>query len=556
MIKLQKLKYLLISFIFFIINSNLVLANDIKSIKMDIYLDNNGDAHITETWDADLDSGTEGYKPYYNLGNSTIKDFQVSLKEHNFTFNDYWNVNASFDEKKYQAGFNYIEDGMELCFGISEYGSNTYVLKYTITNFISKTEDADVLYWTLIPHELSDKPEHFYIKVYSDFAYEDSLDVWGFGYGDKSNEGYAYVYDGYIEMTKEGKLDSDEKVVLLVKFPKDTFNTSNVIEKDFDAFYDMAKENSTNYHAKDIIATIFSFIISLLPFVISIVCIIIALNQTRYGTKRLKFNKGAKNLKDAPYFRDIPCEKNIFKAYWIACEYNLIKNNTDFLGAILLKWLRDGNIENDKLDEKNKALKLVKSDNLTPLESELFTMMLEASEDGILEKNEFTKWCKKNYKEILNWFNKAIDNVTDSYVLEGLITKEDKTFGSVYHVDDKMKEEALKMAGLKKFLNEFSLISDRKAIEVKLWEEYLMYAQIFGIAKKVAKEFKRLYPDVLTDDYYDDIIFIHTISYEGVSAASVAKSRAESYSSGGGGFSSSGGGGGSFGGGSGGGGFR
>ena len=140
--------------------------------------------------------------------------------------------------------------------------------------------------------------------------------------------------------------------------------------------------------------------------------------------------------------------------------------------------------------------------------------------------------------------------------MEGLITKEDKTFGSVYHVDDKMKEEALKMAGLKKFLNEFSLIKDRKAIEVKLWEEYLMYAQIFGIAKKVAKEFKRLYPDVLTDDYYDDIIFIHTISYEGVSAASVAKSRAESYSSGGGGFSSSGGGGGSFGGGSGGGGFR
>ena len=220
MIKLQKLKYLLISFIFFIINSNLVLANDIKSINMDIYLDNNGDAHITETWEADLDSGTEGYKPYYNLGNSTIKDFQVLFKGQNFTFNDYWNVNASFDEKKYQAGFNYIEDGMELCFGISEYGLNTYVLKYTITNFISKTEDADVLYWTLIPHELSDKPEHFYIKVYSDFAYEDSLDVWGFGYGDKSNEGYAYVYDGYIEMTKEGKLDSDEKVVLLVKFRK------------------------------------------------------------------------------------------------------------------------------------------------------------------------------------------------------------------------------------------------------------------------------------------------------------------------------------------------
>ena len=112
------------------------------------------------------------------------------------------------------------------------------------------------------------------------------------------------------------------------------------------------------------------------------------------------------------------------------------------------------------------------------------------------------------------------------------------------------------MSGLKKFLNEFSNIHEREPIEVNLWEEYLMYAQIFGIAKKVAKEFKKLYPDIITDEYYNDVVFIHTISYNGVHAASVAKSRAESYSSGGGGFSSGGGGGGSFGGGGGGGGFR
>ncbi len=179
-------------------------------------------------------------------------------------------------------------------------------------------------------------------------------------------------------------------------------------------------------------------------------------------------------------------------------------------------------------------------------------MMRIASVDGILEKNEFTKWCKNNYSKILNWFNRVIDVETENFVSNGLI----KVENNKYYVQDEMKKHALEMKGLKDFLNDFSNIKDRSAIEVKLWDEYLMYAQIFGIAKKVAKEFKRLYPDVLTDATYDDIIFIHTISYEGVSAASVAKSRAESYSSGGGGFSSSGGGGGSFGGGGGGGGFR
>ena len=122
-------------------------------------------------------------------------------------------------------------------------------------------------------------------------------------------------------------------------------------------------------------------------------------------------------------------------------------------------------------------------------------------------------------------------------------------------IKDELKSEAINLAGLKKYLTVFSRIDKKLPIEVKLWKEYLIFAQIFGIAKKVAKEFKKLYPDVITDDYYNDVIFIHTISYNGVSAASAAKQRAQSYSSGGGGFSSGGGGGGSFGGG-GGGGFR
>ncbi len=558
---MQKIKYLMWTILLLILNISFVYANDIKSINMDIYVDNNGDAHVIEFWEASLNKGTEGYKPYYNLGNSEIKDFKVSLNNKKYETIPVWDTELSFDEKKYLAGLNYIEDGVELCYGISEYGSNnTYKLEYTITNFVSEIEDAQIIYWNLIPYELSDKPEHVYIKIYSDFAYADTLDVWGYGYGDKNHEGYAYVYDGYIEMSKDGALNSNEYMTVLVKFPKGTFKTSNVLNNDFDYFYNKAEEDTTHYHKGNtflsLLLGLFIAIVNVLPFIIVIISIYLVLNHNRYGTKKLKFPKNDRKIKDAPYFRDIPCNKDIFKAYWIACQYNLVKNDTDFLGAILLKWLRDGNIENDRLDEKNKVLKLINSDKLTPLEKELFDMMKVASKDGYLESNEFTNWCKNNYQTILNWFNKAIDNVTDTYVLEGLITKNAKTFGEVYLVSSNMKDEALKMAGLKRFLNDFSLIKERKAIEVKLWEEYLIYAQIFGIAKKVAKEFKRLYPDVLTDDYYDDIVFIHTISYNGVSAASAAKTRAESYSSGGGGFSSSGGGGGSFGGGSGGGGFR
>ena len=65
----------------------------------------------------------------------------------------------------------------------------------------------------------------------------------------------------------------------------------------------------------------------------------------------------------------------------------------------------------------------------------------------------------------------------------------------------------------------------------------------------VAWEMKKLYPDILVDNTYDDIVMINTFSYRSVGNLSSARSKAQSYSSGGGGFSSGGGGGGSFGGG-------
>ena len=117
-------------------------------------------------------------------------------------------------------------------------------------------------------------------------------------------------------------------------------------------------------------------------------------------------------------------------------------------------------------------------------------------------------------------------------------------------------EDAKQLKGLKNFLNDFSSIKDRSAVEVNLWQDYLIYAQIFGIAEKVAKEFKRLYPEVVTDMYYDNVVFVSYISVHSFNSANSARTAARNYSAGGGGFSAGGGGGGSFGGGGGGGGFR
>ncbi len=546
----MKFKYILF-LIIGLLFTNIVYANDISNINMSIYVDNNGDAHIKEKWNVNMSEGTELFKSYYHIQNSEITDFSVKMNDISFNTLDTWNVDTTFEEKKYKAGINYVNDGYELCYGISKYGTNTYEMDYTITNFVVSTSDSDMIYFNLIPDDIFESPDNIYIKIYSDFSYSETIDVWGFGnYG-----GEAYVYDGYIEMQHEDELDSNEYMTVLVKFPKGTFNTNVTLDEDFNYYYDMAEEGATTYidesdkfSISEFFVTIIAFIVYSLPFIIVVIAISRA-NTSGYGTKKLKFNKGIKNVKDVPYFRDIPCNKNIFEAYWIACQFGLVKNKNDFLGAILLKWLKNKNIENVVVNTKKSknALKFNNSNGLNEKELELYEMMNEASVDGILEDYEFTRWCKSHYSKILKWFNEVIDNTTMEYVSKGLITEDKKVIGTNYVVNDSIHEYGMQMAGLKNFLKDFSNIKDRYPIEVNLWEEYLMYAQIFGIAKEVAKEFKNLYPDIITDDYYNDIIFIHTISYNGVHAATTAEQRAQSYSAGGGGFSSGGGGGGAFG---------
>lgn len=559
---MKKILFFTILLCFFILPVK-VFANSISNIDMDIYVDSNGDAYITEKWTAYVDQGTEGYKPYYNLGNATISNFSVSENGTTYTSLDAWDINATFSEKAYKSGINYLSNGLELCWGVTSYGSHVYTLNYRINGFVLNTTDSQIIYWTLIPYELSSKPSNVHIKIYSDFEYADTLDVWGYGnYG-----GTAYVYDGYVEMNSDGQLDSNEYMTILVKYPSNTFNTINVDDvNDFNYYYNMAEEGSTKYKDNtSIFSIIWGILQPLFFFGIIALFIYLAKNNKSVGKYRLDFGKKGKKFdKDIPNFREIPCNKNIYDAYFISMGFDLCKNKTDILGSILLKWLKEDKISTKKLTTKILkkevlALDLKDSKFKNSLEQELYEMMKKASKDGILEQNEFEDWCKINYNKILKWFDKVLNDTGAGFEEKKYLEKKEKGYNK-YIVTEKMFEEANKLKGLKQFLLEFSRIGEKEPIEVKLWEEYLMFAQIFGIAKQVAKQFKKLYPNIVeqqNNNYnYDTFLFINTMSYAGMVSANTARSRAQSYSSGGGGFSSGGGGGGSFGGGGGGGGFR
>lgn len=570
----MKKKTLKIIFIFILILTvfgigKTVQANSINQISMDIYVDNNGNAQVTETWICSANQGTEVYHPYYNLENSKITNLTVSEGTNTYTTLNSWNTSGSLDSKAYKCGINTISNGVELCWGISKYGSHTYTVKYNISNFVSELTDSQMMYWTLIPYEFSNSIGNVKIKIYTDSYIKDSIDVWGYGnYG-----GLAYVNNGAIYMDSDGSLSTSEYMTILVKFPLGTFNASNKLDHDFDYYYQMAEEGSTKYVSKNSTTTesnssiFFVIFWSFLTIGMLFMLVILIIGDFAHSSsKNLQFGKEGKHIpKDVGYYRDIPCNSNLYRAYYIAYNYNIMKNKTDLLGAIILKWMKDGIIKTTKVEtglfkkKNDTAIVLANIDTEfeDDKEKELYDMLYSASGDGILEKKEFEKWCSGKYSKILNWFDNVLSREKKKLVTEGLIIKEEKVTlkifkNQIYTATPELKEEAIRLAGLKRYLLEYTLIKEREAIEVTLFEDYLIYAQLMGIAKEVSKEFKDLYPEIIEQSHfnsYDDILFIHYCSASGISSANSARSAAQSYSSGGGGFSSGGGGGGSFGGG-------
>jgi 23S rRNA (guanosine2251-2'-O)-methyltransferase len=87
---------------------------------------------------------------------------------------DNWDVDASMSEKAYKAGIYYVDSNeVDICFGVTSYGSHRYVIQYKISNFVSTVDDADIIYWNLFPNNFSAAPGNVDITIYSDFKYAD-----------------------------------------------------------------------------------------------------------------------------------------------------------------------------------------------------------------------------------------------------------------------------------------------------------------------------------------------------------------------------------------------
>lgn len=550
---MKKIFYFVTLFLFMIPIS--VRADHMYRVDMKIDILEDGTANVEEIWDVKASGGSEWYKTMYELNNSKLTDFKVLMDGKELTYKS-WNVNESLNQKAGYYGINNTYKGIELCFGKSDMQRHTFTISYTLSNYIFNTNDSQVLAWVLFPESNVD---NFTAVISSYYKFPDTLDVWGYGY-----KGYAYVENGLIKISNEDSL-SNQYVSLLVKFPLDTFKTTNIDSRynTFNDVYEVAEEGTFDYDynvesKQSLFNSLINFVLNMLPFIIFCILGIIGIKSSIENGYGYIGNKKI-DKKNIPMFRDIPCNKDIYYANALIKLNNFNYQESNILGAIILKWVRNNKIafKNEKTGIFNKDTSVIDL-TMNPtfdneLEEKLFKMMYEASKDGMLETKEFEKWCKNHYSEFLSLFKRIENDTISSLKSNGLIykrkNKEECKRKNI--MNDKIYNDSVELYGLKKYLEEFSRMNTKEVMEVKLWDEYLMFAYLFGIADKVAKQLKDMYPEILeqpnTDGSalfdYDMLLFVNHISVRSVSAASSARAAAQSYSSGGGGFSSGGGGG-------------
>ena len=522
-------------------------ATDIRSIHTDVYLHANSNAVIYQRWDVTITGGTEWYIPIQNLGQRNIRDFKV-IENDRLYENDgrNWNSKRTLEEKKYRCGITETGPGsLELCWGQGEYGDHIYHLVYVIDNLIQASSDGenDMFNWQFLNDEWTALPQQVTMNVYN---YADSTYVWRAGEG--GNMG-VWVFGCEADCTVDSSavhIESTEPfrygscLTVMMRFDKGLFNPATTDSRSFeqlrdDAFLDsdygfseedynwQPEEKDFLYYVKKIFKTLFEIALGVaIPVFILLVLPALLLMGWRKWTGRryVKSVFGKKRITD--FSRELPLGGNLAATYSLLKEGDHLNGGDSLfarlMGAYFLRWIHKGLVvcEKDPENEGRMNLRFTSSpDGLQTndeQEKKFFKAAYEAAgENRILVAGEFSQWSKAHSALVSGW------------------PEETRKAGKCVWEPLSM-EQRQKVVAFKNFLNDFTISNVREAPEATLWQEYLVFAELFGIADKVTKNLEKLYPK-LYKEYVSNIHLsesdtrelLHSVTRSSASLLSAAK---------------------------------
>lgn len=199
--------------------------------------------------------------------------------------------------------------------------------------------------------------------------------------------------------------------------------------------------------------------------------------------------------KELTWYRDIPVGGNLKLASYIMGEYGSSCSNKQLLSASVLKLVNDGVLTvewHEDADGKRAQRFTVHDYTLGAEEPEMMRSLYDifheaAGDDGVLEPQELKEWLDtdKNDFNVRKFVDQMELNLRPKYK----------------HKDFRvMHDDAMQVFGLKKFLEEFTLMDERELQEVTLWKDYMVWATLFGIANQVVRDMKKVNPEYFRMD--------------------------------------------------------
>lgn len=534
----------------------------VNSIDIDCQIDQNGTATFVEKWNMDVSEGTEGYKIFNGMNNQPLKLIGVT-DDRGITYTNIgsWNSDLSKEYKTNKCGLIQDNGHYELCFGLGNYGNRSYTMTYQIDHFVNQYKNCQGINYAFISN-MALNVGRVTIRVSGITPYnKDNAKIWAFGYSGSVN------FDNGSVVLKTDSLNSN-KMQLLMNLESNAYASPNqrYSKKKFEKVVSEAKEGSSysKDNSNDSKIIMIGFAIFLIVMVILIFSVVIIASDSNIHFENGRTISG----KNVTPFREIPCDKNILLFYYLAKKQGIISDDDsrpNLISGFILKWVRDGLIT-IKAKESGMVFKKENYEMYLNLnaeieneqESSLYKMFILASNNGTLKTKSFQKWCSTHYQKIDDWFME-VDNTTNDYMNKNDYT----TSGTIYKRflfwkipqdrtiwTNKAYDQCLYVWGFNNFLKDEDNMKEKAAIEVKLWDEYLIFAAVLGIADRVEKQLKVVIPhydEMTTYNNFPIYYYTHTFVYNSMSAASVAASAGQggysSFSGGGGGFSGGGGGG-------------
>ncbi|MCQ2145975.1 MAG: DUF2207 domain-containing protein [Bacteroidales bacterium] len=473
-------------------------SSAIRSIEIDCVLDSLGSAHITEEWDVCATSGTEWYLVRENLADIEIQDLKVREVGTIFETMPYWDVNASRTQKCRKCGINYTESGLEICWGIGDIGDHVFTVSYVMTHAVKSLDDYDMLHLQFISDGLSSDPQYAKVKVSVEGTPIDTSNVrvWGFGYN-----GNTSIRNGYVEADAINGLWTDDSMILLLRLDKGVIaSPQSHRSMEFQQALDIAFEDS-DWAPKSFFQKILTGIVIFIGLCLNgawVFFIPFYLIIENYVKKRKFLGTSKRNV---DWCRDIPFEGDLCATEYVLSQIGEGGNKGYIASAMILRMIQAGAIEIKDVSKKQDGpIDLVLGDKFTlsgypaPYRT-LWDMIYNASgSDHILQNHEFSLWSEKNQKTVSDW----IDSITN----EGKRSFQSGRFNLCYEgnrVTEKGREAVRRTLGFKKYLSDFTLIKERTSSEAILWDEYIVFGALFGIAEQVAKELKDINPKAYSE---------------------------------------------------------